>query len=69
MKLPYIKNDKKLQVHCFNYLYSYDLYRDFNSVAHLTEWLQDEGLISRKKTARQEYEFYYTSIYADKIYK
>lgn len=63
MKLPYIKNEKKLQVHCFNYLYSLDPYRDFNSVVELTEWLQDEGFISENKNARQEYEFYYTSIY------
>lgn len=62
MKLPYIKNDKKLQVHCFNYPYSFDTYRDFGSVAELTEFLQDEGFISDNKTARKEYEFYYTSI-------
>ena len=39
MKLPYIKNRRKLQVHCFNYLYSFDLYKDFNSVVELTEFL------------------------------
>lgn len=62
MKLPYIKNGRKLQVHCFNYLYSFDSYKDFNSVVELTEFLQDEELISKNKNARQEYEFYYTSI-------
>lgn len=62
MKLSYIKNGKKLQIHCFDCSYSYDVYRDFNSIAELTEYLQDEGFISKKKNARQEYEFYYTSI-------
>ena len=62
MKLPYIKNGKKLQVHCFGYLYSLDLYRDFNSILELTEFLQDEDFISNKKNARKEYEFYYASM-------
>ena len=62
MKLPYIKNGKKLQIHCFDYLYSLDFYRDFNSILELTEFLQDEGFISNKKNARKEYEFYYASM-------
>lgn len=62
MKLPYIKNGKKLQIHLFSYLYSLDFYRDFNSILELTEFLQDECFISNKKNARKEYEFYYASM-------
>lgn len=62
MKLLCNKNNKKLMVHATGFFYSINIYKDFDSVAQLTEWLQDEGYISNKKTARKEYVYYYTSI-------
>lgn len=56
MKLPEVKNNKYLTIHLFADLYAFKVYRSFQSIKELTEWLKDEGYIKN----RNEYEFYYS---------